>query len=93
MQKILPNYPPATLLNPLKDAVGVSTVDYSAEFDGLCKRLSNVETLIEKKKAPGEFIRYLPGLAKLQFQVQLKAIRYDLLGAGSFFQIFLFLLR
>ena len=72
MQKTVPNYPPPTSLNPLKDAVGVSAVDYSAKFDGLYKRLSNVETLSEKKKAPGELIRYLPGLAKLLYQGQLK---------------------
>ena len=35
MQKIIPNYPPPTLLNPLKDAVRASAVDYSAKFDGL----------------------------------------------------------
>ena len=38
MQKIVPNYPPLTSLNPLKDAVGVSAIDYSAEFVGLYKR-------------------------------------------------------
>ena len=40
MQKTIPNYPPSTLLNPLKDA----------EFDGLYNRLNSVETLLEKKK-------------------------------------------
>ena len=50
MQKTVPNYPLPTSLNPLKDAVGVSAVDYSAKFDGLYKRLNNVETLLEKKK-------------------------------------------
>ena len=50
MQKTVPNYPLPTLLNPLKDAVGVSDVDYSNKFDGLYKRLSGVETLLEKKK-------------------------------------------
>ena len=60
------------MLNPLKDAVSVSAIDYSAKFDGLYKRLNNVETLIEKKKAPGELIRYLPGLAKPLYQGQLK---------------------
>ena len=54
MQKIVPNHSSSTLLNPLKDAVRVSAVDYSAEFDGLYKRLTSVETLLEKKKAPGE---------------------------------------
>ena len=72
MQKTVPNYPPPTSLNQLKDVVGVSSVDYSAEFDGLYKRLNSVETLLEKKKAPGELIRYLPGLAKLLSQGQLK---------------------
>ena len=60
------------MLNPLKDAVGVSAVDYSTEFDGLYKRLSGVETLLEKKKAPGELVRYLPRLAKPLYQGQLK---------------------
>ena len=72
MQKTVPNYPPPTWLNPLKDAVGVSAIDYSAEFDGLYKRLSSVETLLEKKRAPGELIRYFPGLAKPLCQGQLK---------------------
>ena len=49
MQKIVPNYLPLTSLNPLKEAVSVSVIDYSAEFDGLYKRINNVETLIEKK--------------------------------------------
>ena len=37
MQKNVPINPPATLLNPIKvkDAVGVSAVDYSADFDNL----------------------------------------------------------
>ena len=51
MQKSVPNYPPPTSLNLLKDAVGISAIDYSAEFDGLYKRLNNVETLLEKKKS------------------------------------------
>ena len=72
MQKTVPNYPPLTSLNPLKDAVGVSAVDYSAKFDALYKRLNSVETLLEKKKAPGELIRYFPGLAKPLYQGQLK---------------------
>ena len=37
MQKLVPNYPPPTSLNPSKDAASVSAVDYSAEFDGLYK--------------------------------------------------------
>ena len=72
MQRTVPNYPLPTSLNPLKDAVDVSTVDYSAEFDGLYKRLNSIETHLKKKKAPGELIRYLPSLAKPLYHVQLK---------------------
>ena len=72
MQKTIPNYPPLTSLNPLKDAVGVSAVGYSAEFDALYKRLNSLETLLEKKKPPGELIRYFPGLAKQLYQGHLK---------------------
>ena len=64
MQKIVPNYLPPTLLNPLKDAIGVSALDYSAEFDGLYKRLSNVETLIEKKKSTWRVHKIPPWISK-----------------------------
>ena len=50
MQKTAPNYLPPTSLNPLKDAVSVSTVDYSAKFDRLYKRLNNVKTILGEKK-------------------------------------------
>ena len=36
MQKKVPVNPPLSL-NPIKDAVGVSAVDYSADFDHLFK--------------------------------------------------------
>ena len=52
MQKPVPNYPPLTSLNLLKDVVSVSVENYSVEFDELYKRLNNIETLLEKKKAP-----------------------------------------
>ena len=35
--------PPTQLLNPLEDATGVNAVDYSADFDGLHKRVDNLE--------------------------------------------------
>ena len=64
MQKTVPNYLPPTLLNSLKDAVIVSTVDYSGEFDGLYKRLNNVETLIEKKKSTWKVDKIPPRISK-----------------------------
>ena len=71
MQKPVRNYPPPTSLNPLKDAVSVSAIDYSAEFDGLYKRLNNVETLTEIKST-WRVDKILPGVPKPLYQGQLK---------------------
>ena len=38
MERDVPINPPSTSLNPLKDAVGVTSIDYSAQFDGLEKK-------------------------------------------------------
>ena len=35
MQKNVPLNPPATSLNPLKDPVGVTSVDFGKQLDGL----------------------------------------------------------
>ena len=74
MQKNVPINPPATSLNPIKvkDAVGVSAVDYSADFDNLYKKSENFENVYKTGKANGEVIRYLPGLVKPFSQGQLK---------------------
>ena len=68
MQKNVPLNPPATSLNPLKDAVGVISVDFGTQFDGLVKKADNLEKFIEKGTAQGDSIRYLPGLAKQLYQ-------------------------
>ena len=72
MQKNVPVNPPPLSLNPIKDAVGVSAVDYSADFDHLFKKSENLEKFFETGKASGELVRYLPGLTKLLYQAQLK---------------------
>ena len=74
MQKNVPINPPATSLNPIKvkDAVGVSVVDYSADFDNSYKKSENFENVYKTGKANGELIRYLPGLVKPFYQGQLK---------------------
>ena len=72
MQKNIPvNLPPLTL-NPIKDAVGVSAVDYSANFDYLFKKSENLEKIFKMGKASGELVRYLPGLTKPLYQGQFK---------------------
>ena len=71
MQKNVPVNPLPLSLNPIKDAVGVSAVDYSADFDHLFKKSENLEKILETGKASDELVRYLPGLTKL-YQGQLK---------------------
>ena len=72
MQKNIPVNPPPLSLNPIKDTVSVSAVDYSAEFDHLFKKSKNLEKFFETGKASSELVRYLPGLTKPLYQGQLK---------------------
>ena len=73
MQKKVPVNPLLLSLNPIKDEVGVSVVDYSADFDHLFKKSENLEKCFETGKASSELVRYLPGLTKPLYQGQLKA--------------------
>ena len=72
MQRESPTDPPSTSLNLLKDANGVISVDYTAQYDGLVKRANNLQNLLEKGEAEGPLLRYLPGLAKPLYQGQVK---------------------
>ena len=72
MQRDVPINPPLTSVNPLKDAVGVTSIDYSTEFDGLVKKANNLQSFIEKGEAQSDLVRYLPGLAKTIYQGQIK---------------------
>ena len=72
MQRDVPINVPSMSLNPLKDAVGITSVGYSAQFDGLVKKADNLQNFIEKGQAEGPLIQYLPGLAKPLYQGQIK---------------------
>ena len=72
MQREISIQPPATTLNPLKDATGVTSVDFGTQFDGLVKKADNLQNFIEKGEAEGGLIRYLPGLALPLYQGQIK---------------------
>ena len=48
MQSNVPVNPPSTSLSPLKDATGVTAVDYSADFDNLNKKVDNFIKLFEQ---------------------------------------------
>ena len=64
--------PPSTSLNPLKDAISVTSVDYSTQFDGLVKKADNLQNFLEKGNAESGLLGYLPGLAKPLYQGQIK---------------------
>ena len=72
MQREILIQPPPTTLNPLKDATGVTSVDFGTQFDGLVKKADNLQNFIEKGEAEGGLIRYLPGLALPLYQGQIK---------------------
>ena len=65
---------PSTTLNPLKDAVGVTSVDYSSQYNALSKKVDNLKNFVENGSAEGAMLAYLPGLADPKFQGQLKGI-------------------
>ena len=72
MQRDTPINPPSTSLNPLKDAVGVTSVDSSTQFEGLVKKADHLQNFLEKGTAESPLLRYLPGIAKPLYQGQIK---------------------
>ena len=42
MQREISIQPPPTTLNPLKDATGVTSVDFGTQLDGLVKKADNL---------------------------------------------------
>ena len=72
MQREVPINPPATSLNSLKDAIGVTSIDCGTEYDTLVKKSDNLENFLEKGEAKGDLVRYLPRLAKPLYQGQIK---------------------
>ena len=65
---------PSTTLNPLKDAVGVTSVDYSSQYNALSKKVDNLKNFVETGSAEGAMLAYLPGLADPKYQGQIKGI-------------------
>ena len=50
MQRDISIQPTPTTLNPLKDAVGVESVDFGTQFNGLVKKLIIYKILSKKVK-------------------------------------------
>ena len=74
MQKETPQNHLSTTLNPLKDSIGVVSVDYSSQFNALSKKVENLKNFVENGSAEGAMLQYLPGLAEPKYQGQIKGI-------------------
>ena len=75
MQRQMPNNAPSLATNPLKDAVKVESIDYSAEFDNLYIRMDNFWKSYNDGQMSADLARYLRGLAKPVYQGQIKLIQ------------------
>ena len=75
MQRNMPVLPPTSVLNLLNNAAGASAVDCSAEFDGLYKRINNLEKVFKTGSAPRKLVRYIPGLANPTYQGQISGTK------------------
>ena len=57
-------------LNPLKDATGVASIDYTADIDNLIGKLDKLSTLYESGRMDKDVIKYIPGMAAISYQGQ-----------------------
>ena len=57
-------------LNLLNDALGIESVDYSADFDGMFKKLNKLKLLYGDGLMDASLLRYIPGMSKIMYQEQ-----------------------
>ena len=62
-------------LNPLDDATGVDTVDFSADIDNLLTKLDKLTDLYDSGKVDADILRYTPGISKIMYQGQIDWIK------------------
>ena len=75
MQAAKSNWNPlGTNLNPIKDAGGVSSIDYNADIDDLIDKLDNLNTLYDMGRMDKDVIKYIPGMAPISHQGQVDFI-------------------
>ena len=58
-------------LNPIKDATGVSAIDYSADIDNLIDKIDKITTLYDTGRMDKDVIKYIPGMAPVSYQGQI----------------------
>ena len=72
MQQPIPVTPQPFALNPLKDAVKVDEIDYTADFDNLFSRMDDFDNFFKMGKISYNMLKYTPGMAKAAYQGQLE---------------------
>ena len=61
-------------LNSMKDSAGVAAIDYNAEIDGLIDKLDKITTLYDSGRMDKDVMRYIPGMAPINYQGQIDFI-------------------
>lgn len=60
--------------NPLKDAMGVESVDYLADFNNMLEKIDKLKILYNQGSMDSDMLKYIPGLAKIFYQGQIDAV-------------------
>ena len=58
-------------LNPIKDATGISAIDFSADIDNLIDKIDKISTLYDTGRMDKDEMKYIPGMAPVSYQGQI----------------------
>ena len=61
-------------LNPLKDAQGIESIDFSADIDNLIEKLDKLSVLYDTGKMDVDVIKNIPGMSQVSYQGQIDFI-------------------
>ena len=61
-------------LNPLNDATGVDSINFSADIDDNIKRVSKLKALYDRGEVDSNILRYVLGMNKIMYQGQIDYI-------------------
>ena len=74
-------------LNPLKDSLGVESVDYSADFNNMVNKLDKLKMLYDRGSMDADMMRHIPGLSKIFYQGQIDGLKTKILMLAQFILI------
>ena len=58
-------------LNPLEDATGVDSVDFSADIDNVIGKIDKLKVMYDSGKIDADILRYIPGMSRIMYQGQI----------------------